>query len=135
MLSLILNDKNYFSELLRQVSLNYSKIGQLNQHYLDEFAHMTTIGKVIILGLTKEGGKFRPSDWAERLCGAVASYGPGRRIIFHPNVKLASHQGVKCVVIDASLEEDDEMLFEFLTDFADENNLQILRSAVFPIEE
>jgi uncharacterized protein DUF3579 len=92
-------------------------------------------GKVIIQGLTQAGGKFRPSDWAERLCGAVASYGPGRRIIFHPNVKLASIEGVKCVVIDASLEEDDEMLFEFLTDFADENKLQILRTDTFPLPE
>ena len=95
---------------------------------------MATTGKVIIQGITKEGGKFRPSDWAERLCGAVASYGPGRRIIFHPNVQLASMNSVKCVVIDASLEEDDEMLFNFLTDFADENNLQILRSDTFPVE-
>lgn len=92
-------------------------------------------GKVIIQGITQDGGKFRPSDWAERLCGAVASYGPGRRIIFHPNVKLASIEGVKCVVIDASLEEDDEMLFEFLTDFADENKLQILRTDTFPLPE
>ncbi|MDQ7073354.1 MAG: DUF3579 domain-containing protein [Gammaproteobacteria bacterium] len=96
---------------------------------------MATNGKVIILGLTKEGNKFRPSDWAERLCGAVATYGAGRRIIFHPNVKLASHQGIKCVVVDAVLEDNDEMLFEFLMDFAEENNLQILKSDVFPIEE
>ncbi len=96
---------------------------------------MATTGKVIIQGITKEGGKFRPSDWAERLCGAVASYGPGRRIIFHPNVKLASMEGVKCVVLDASLEEDDEMLFDFLTDFAEENNLQIVRMDNFPPPE
>ena len=96
---------------------------------------MAATGKVIIQGITQEGGTFRPSDWAERLCGAVASYGPGRRIIFHPNVKLAAIEGVKCVVIDASLEVDDEMLFDFLTDFADENNLQILRTETFPIEE
>lgn len=95
---------------------------------------MATSGKVIIQGLTLEGNKFRPSDWAERLCGAVATYGPGRRIIFHPNVKLAAIDGVKCVVIDASLEEDDEMLFEFLTDFADENKLQTMQSDTFPIE-
>jgi len=92
-------------------------------------------GKVIIQGITQDGGKFRPSDWAERLCGAVASYGPGRRIIFHPNVSLASIEGIKCVVIDANLEEDDEMLFEFLTDFADENKLQILRTDTFPLPE
>jgi hypothetical protein len=38
-------------------------------------------------------------------------------------------------VIDALLEEEDEMLFEFLTDFADENKLQILRTEVFPLPE
>lgn len=96
---------------------------------------MTTTGKVIIQGITESGGKFRPSDWAERLCGSVANYGPGRRIIFHPNVKLASIKGIKCVVIDASLEEDDEMLFDFLTDFADENKLQILKTDTFPLED
>lgn len=86
---------------------------------------MPATEKVIIKGLTKDGSKFRPSDWAERLCGAVASYGPGRRIIFHPKVKLASIDGVKSVVIDAELEQQDEMLFEFLLDFGRENNLQI----------
>ena len=83
--------------------------------------------KVIIQGLTEDGGKFRPSDWAERLCGAVASYGPGRRIIFHPHVKMASIDGVKSVVINAELEEIDEMLFEFLLDFSRENKLQVER--------
>ena len=94
---------------------------------------MDSAGKVIIQGITQDGNKFRPSDWAERLCGAVATYGPGRRIIFHPNVKLATNEGVKCVVIDASLEEDDEMLFEFLTDFAKENNLQTVHVDTFPL--
>ena len=86
-------------------------------------------------GLTQDGGKFRPSDWAERLCGAVASYGPGRRIIFHPNVRLASIDGVKCVVIDAALEQQDERLFEFLIEFADDNKLQLERTTNFPVEE
>ncbi|KKL04750.1 hypothetical protein LCGC14_2612930, partial [marine sediment metagenome] len=75
---------------------------------------MSSSEKVIIRGLTLDGNKFRPSDWAERLCGAVATYGPGRRIIFHPEVKLAALDGVKCVVIDATLEQENEMLFEFL---------------------
>lgn len=96
---------------------------------------MSTSEKVIIRGLTQDGGKFRPSDWAERLCGAVASYGPGRRIIFHPNVRLASIEGVKSVVIDAVLEQDDEMLFEFLIAFSDDNNLQVERTTQFPLDE
>ena len=96
---------------------------------------MASAEKIIIRGLTLDGGKFRPSDWAERLCGAVASYGPGRRIIFHPNVRLASVEGVKSVVIDASLEQDNEMLFEFLMDFAKNNQLQVDRTSDFPPEE
>ncbi len=95
---------------------------------------MSISEKVIIRGLTVDGGKFRPSDWAERLCGAVASYGPGRRIIFHPSVRLATLDGVKCVVVDASLEEKDEMLFDFLMDFAKDNQLQIDRTSHFPVE-
>ena len=31
----------------------------------------------IIVGLTKQGKKFRPSDWAERLAGAMSSFRPG----------------------------------------------------------
>ena len=96
---------------------------------------MSITEKVIIRGLTEDGNKFRPSDWAERLCGAVASYGPGRRIIFHPNVRLASLDGIRCVVIDSVLEDDDEMLFEFLMDFARDNKLQIERTDHFPPED
>ncbi|HEC73264.1 MAG TPA: DUF3579 domain-containing protein [Methylophaga aminisulfidivorans] len=95
---------------------------------------MSSSEKVIIRGLTLDGNKFRPSDWAERLCGAVATYGPGRRIIFHPEVKLAALDGVKCVVIDATLEQENEMLFEFLMDFAKDNQLQIERTDHFPPE-
>ncbi|EMR13564.1 hypothetical protein MPL1_04572 [Methylophaga lonarensis MPL] len=86
---------------------------------------MSSTQKILIKGITQEGGKFRPSDWAERLCGAVASYGPGRRIRFHPRVRLASIEGVKCVVVDAVLRDENEMLFEFLMDFARDNQLQI----------
>lgn len=96
---------------------------------------MSISKKVIIRGLTLDGGKFRPSDWAERLCGAVASYGPGRRIIFHPSVRLATLEGVKCVVIDADLEQKDEMLFDFLLDFAKDNHLQIDHSDNFDSEQ
>ena len=86
---------------------------------------MSAPTKVILHGLTQDGRKFRPSDWAERLCRAVASYDKNRRITFHPCVSLASINGIKCVVVEASLEQDDEMLFEFLIEFATENKLKI----------
>ena len=86
---------------------------------------MSAPSKVILHGLTQDGRIFRPSDWAERLCGAVASYDKNRRITFHPCVSLASINGIKCVVVETSLEQDDEMLFEFLIEFATENKLKI----------
>jgi hypothetical protein len=90
--------------------------------------------KIIIQGLTVSGKKFRPSDWAERLCGAVASYDKNRRITFHPCVSLATMDSIKCVVVDASLEQDEDMLYGFLVDFANENNLNIIRSENCPPE-
>lgn len=84
--------------------------------------------KVLIKGLTKDGKKFRPSDWAERLTGAVATFGRGRRIIFHPNVRMVTVEGgIACVEIDAELEQSDPMLFGFLMKFGEGNNLQIIR--------
>ncbi|SCZ61173.1 DUF3579 domain-containing protein [Thiohalomonas denitrificans] len=82
-------------------------------------------GKIIIKGVTRDGRKFRPSDWAQRLTTAVARPGPKGRVRFHPKVAMTTKDGVNCVVIDRSLEEEDPMLFEFLTNFADFNNLDV----------
>jgi hypothetical protein len=41
-------------------------------------------------------------------------------------------EGTKCVVIDAQLEEDDVMLFEFLLEFAKDNQLQVERLDKLP---
>lgn len=87
----------------------------------------TSADKILIKGLTKDGKKFRPSDWAERLTGAVATVGRGRRIVFHPNVRMITMEGVSCVEIDAELESSDPMLFGFLMKFGEGNNLQISR--------
>jgi len=83
------------------------------------------MSKVIIIGTTVDGRKFRPSDWAQRLATAVGTPGTDRRIHFHPKVKIASIAGINCVVVDKSLEDDEPMLFAFLVDFADSNQLQM----------
>lgn len=33
----------------------------------------------VILGITLDGKPFRPSDWAERLCGVMSAFGGDRR--------------------------------------------------------
>ena len=81
--------------------------------------------KVVIKGMTEDGKKFRPSDWAQRLATAVGSPGTGRRVSYHPKVCVQLLEGVNCVVLDKSLEDEEPMLYAFLTDFAHSNNLQI----------
>jgi hypothetical protein len=83
------------------------------------------IDQFIIKGITHEGRRFRPADWAQRLTTAVATLGPDRRIRFHPKVRMAARDGVDCVVVDASLGEDDPRLLEFLLNFAGNNELQV----------
>lgn len=84
--------------------------------------------KIVIRGVTRQGRRFRPSDWAERLTTAVATTGPGRRIRFHPRVHMATVDGVNSVVVEPELEGEDPMLFEFLMSFARDNDLEIINA-------
>ena len=82
--------------------------------------------KILIMGYTKEGKKFRPSDWAERLYYTVAEYGKNGRIIFNPLVYINLEDKSKCIVINATLQEKNPMIFDFLIDFAISNKLETL---------
>ena len=81
--------------------------------------------KILIMGQTKEGKKFRPSDWAERLYYTVASYGKNGRIIINPLVNLNQEDNSKCFVINATLQDKDPMIYDFLVDFAVSNELEM----------
>lgn len=81
--------------------------------------------KIIIKGITLEGKRFRPSDWAQRLTNAVASVGHNNRIIYHPNVTLAVIDGVNAVLIDHGMAASDPRLYAFLMKFAASNELQL----------
>jgi hypothetical protein len=81
--------------------------------------------KIVIIGTTTDGRKFRPSDWAQRLACAVGSMGPGRRVLYHPKVNVAEIDGVSCVIVDPLLEKEDPPLYHFLINFGTHNNLNI----------
>ncbi len=89
---------------------------------------------VVIKGVTREGRRFRPSDWAERLATAVGQFGPDRRVRFHPHVRIATVDGEKCLIVDSCLEEDDPLLFNFLINFAQDNQLQMEPDLAFDAE-
>ena len=86
--------------------------------------------ELVIQGLTAEGRPFRPSDWAERLCGIMAAFGNDRRMEYSPYVHPVTSGGVRCVVVDLRLEELEPMAFRFLLGFAHDNELRTRQGRV-----
>ncbi len=79
----------------------------------------------VIVGLTREGKRFRPSDWAERLAGIMAVFGAGRRMAYSPYVQPGNRHGEKCVFVDARLHDVEPMAYTFISNFAKDNELQV----------
>lgn len=82
------------------------------------------IVEFVIQGTTLEGRPFRPSDWAERLCGVMAAFGGDHRTRYSPYVHPITVEGVRCVVVDVRLEEVEPMAYRFLLSFARDNELR-----------
>jgi hypothetical protein len=86
--------------------------------------------EVIILGMTHEGKTFRPSDWAERLAGVMSQFRPGgavsgSHLSYSPWCVPNTLDGVKCVIIHADLRDAEPMAWDFVLNFARDNDLQI----------
>jgi len=77
----------------------------------------------IIWGVTAGGRAFRPSDWAERLAGLTSAYGLERRLAYSPLVRPMIIGGVKVVVIGATLAALEPRFYQFLLQFARDNEL------------
>ena len=92
----------------------------------------------IIQGLTRDGKQFRPSDWAERLCGAMSSFRPegagGRNahLKYSPYVRPTVINGIKSVVVDEALRSVEPLAFHFVMDFARDNDLQVIAACLLP---
>lgn len=85
-----------------------------------------------ILGTTLQGRTFRPSDWAERLAGAMSSFRPGgglggkaAYIGYSPYCVPQVLAGVKCVLVSEALLGIEPMAWEFVMNFARDNELQV----------
>jgi len=95
--------------------------------------------EIFIQGITKEGRTFRPSDWAERLAGAMSSFRPGgvsRNPIAHigysPYCVPTSMGNVKCVVVNEALRDLEPMAWDFVMNFARDNELQVVEACLLP---
>lgn len=96
------------------------------------------VGEHIIQGITGNGRAFRPSDWAERLCGAMSCFRPeddrsrNAHLIYSPYVRPTVLGGIKCVVVDEALRGLQPLAYHFVMDFAKDNDLQVIDACLLP---
>lgn len=84
---------------------------------------------IIIHGTTSNGKVFRPSDWAERLCGILSSFNKDNRLSYSEWVAPILIDKVRCVSIAAELEQANPSMFRFLMDFAADNDLRVMSTS------
>ena len=93
--------------------------------------------EVFIQGITQDGKTFRPSDWADRLCGVMSPFRPGgpqpgSHLTYSPWCVPTVVNGVKCVVVNAALREAEPMAWDFAINFARDNDLQLVEACLLP---
>ena len=95
---------------------------------------MTASRQFHIQGITADGKPFRPSDWAERLAGAMSSFRPGGRgvagigayIGYSPYCVPQVVEGIKCVLVNDALRGIEPMAWDFVMNFARDNGLKVI---------
>lgn len=87
---------------------------------------------IIVEGVTQDGRKFRPSDWAERISGMLSTFGGDHRIHYSPMLRPVSLDGVKCIAVAPSLETENPQAYRLVMDFANRNNLNVYRTDTLP---
>ena len=92
-----------------------------------------------IQGVTKQGRGFRPSDWAERLAGAMSCFRPGGSaggigafIGYSPYCVPRVVEGVKCVIVNEALRDIEPMAWDFVMNFARDNELCVVEIGAPP---
>ena len=93
--------------------------------------------EVFILGITQDGRTFRPSDWAERLAGVMSQFRPGgatpvSHLSYSPWCVPNVLDGNKCVIVHTDLRDEDPMAWNFVMNFARDNNLQVVEACLLP---
>jgi len=86
-----------------------------------------------IQGITADGRAFRPSDWAERLAGAMSSFRPGGGaggigsfIGYSPYCVPQLNDGIKSVLVNEALRGIEPMAWDFVMNFARDNGLKVV---------
>lgn len=97
------------------------------------------VKQVFIQGVTRSGRTFRPSDWAERLAGVMSQFRPGgtparigHHIAYSPWCVPTVMNGIKVVIVHTDLREAEPMAWDFVMNFAKDNDLQVAEGCALP---
>jgi hypothetical protein len=113
------------------------KINKPVEHMTDPVSPVSS-PEFFIQGITSEGKPFRPSDWAERLCGAMSCFrpegprGPHAHLQYSPFVRPVMLGGIKSVVVNPALRDIEPLAYHFVMDFAKDNDLQLVAARAVP---
>ncbi len=81
--------------------------------------------RIVIEGITTNGRKFRPSDWAERMSGMLSTFGRDQRIRYSPLLFPMTVNGVKCISIDPDLQKVHPEMYAYIIQWAESNRLSV----------
>jgi len=91
------------------------------------------VKKIIIEGKTQAGRKFRPSDWAERMSGALSTFGRDQRIRYSPMLQPLIIDGIKCIALDPKMQDQFPEMYSYIMGWADNNDLIVSEENVITV--
>ena len=89
---------------------------------------------LIIEGVRKNGSKFRPSDWPERISSTFAIFDKDQRLRYAPSVCPRVFNGQKVLAVEPSLQWQNPAIFHEIMKFARDNDLRTREEVDSPEE-
>ena len=80
---------------------------------------------LIVEGVRENGGKFRPSDWVERISSTYAVFGKDQRLRYSQGVRPRVVGGKSVLAVELSLQEYNPDMFQEVMKFVRDNQLRV----------
>ena len=81
--------------------------------------------KILILGETTDGRRFRPSDWAERVAGCCALFSSNKRLKWHELLQPKYIENKKCLELNTRLHAIEPRAWVYVLEFVMSNRLKL----------
>jgi len=82
---------------------------------------------MIIKGITKDGKKFRPNDWAQRLCSIFGEFGSDKKFRYCISLRpVCDKDGNCCVYLDDVLVSKESEMYKQILKFIEDNDLELV---------